>query len=131
MKRCSLVLLLAIAAGAAVAKTPIYRCGQTYSQTPCPDGNLIDAADPRTAAQRAEAARITEREKRQAAQLEREHRAADAASAPTATIIPTAAVASAPASAPAKAKKKGQKPEHAASSTGTTVFIAPRPAPQK
>jgi hypothetical protein len=129
MKRCSLVLLLAFAAGAAVAKTPIYRCGQTYTQTPCPDGHLIDSADPRTAAQRAEAARVAEREKDLARKMERERQAAEAASAPTAITI-SAAAASAPASAAAKGKKKASKAAHAASGPGV-VFIAPRPMAQK
>jgi len=28
---------------------PVYRCGNEYSQTPCPQARVLDAADPRTA----------------------------------------------------------------------------------
>jgi len=52
MKRLALVIVLAAATCAAQAQA-IYRCGQNYSQNPCPDGKLIDSADQRTAAQRA------------------------------------------------------------------------------
>jgi len=31
---------------------PVYRCGNVYSQTPCPQGRIVEATDPRTAAQR-------------------------------------------------------------------------------
>jgi hypothetical protein len=128
IERCSIALLLAMAAGAAMAqKTPIYRCGQTYSQTPCPDGHLIDSADPRTAAQRAQAKRVVENEKRLAAQMERDRHAAEAASAPAiAAALTTPVAASAPASAPAKGKKKPGKADKAASGPGV-VFITPRP----
>ena len=137
MKRCGLVLLLTLAAGAALAqsKTPIYRCGQTYSQTPCPDGHLLDSADPRTAAQRAEARRAAEREKRLAAEMERDRHAAEAASAPVAPAgfksTATADAAKPAASVPANGRKKSTaaRTSHAASGSGT-VFITPRP-PQK
>jgi hypothetical protein len=131
IRRASLVLFLALAAGAAMAqKTPIYRCGQTYSQVPCPDGHLIDSADPRTAAQRAQARRAAEAEKQQAARLERERSAAEAAAAtPAATL--TAAAAHAPASAPAKArKKKATKKDPGTSTAGNTLYLAPRPTQQ-
>ena len=137
MKRCSFALLLTLAAGASLAqsKTPIYRCGQTYSQTPCTDGHLIDSADPRTAAQRAEARRAADREKQLAAEMERDRRAAEGASAPVAPAAFTSTgveVAKPAASAPANGKKKKDKAGKAsqAASGAGVVFITPRP-PQK
>ena len=79
MKRLAAALLLAATWLPATAVGPIYRCGTTYSQTPCPGGTLVEAADPRSAAQRAEARRIIARERQEAAQLERERRAREAA----------------------------------------------------
>jgi hypothetical protein len=96
MKHLAVAMGLLLAALQADAGQPIFRCGSTYSQTPCPDGKVVDATDPRSAAQRAEARRIAARERRDAAQLERERRAreaADKASAPKAA-----------ASAPGKTK---------------------------
>ena len=88
MKQVFIAVLLAAAALQAGAAGPIYRCGSVYSQVPCPDGKLIDSADPRSAAQRAEARRMAAWERRRAAELERERRAREAAakaSAPAAS----------------------------------------------
>ena len=77
MARLPALLLLAAMASQADA-AGIYRCGadgRTYSQTPCADGRLVDAADPRSDAERAEAKRVAARERNTAADLERERRA--------------------------------------------------------
>jgi hypothetical protein len=122
MKRCTLALLLAFASGAfAAPPTPIYRCGQTYTQTPCADGHVIESSDPRSAAQRAEARRVAEREKQRAAQLDRD-KTRQAASAPDAASAPVAASTPVPSRQARQVKAKG-----AASQPGV-VFITPRPA---
>lgn len=90
---------------------PIYRCGQTYSQTPCPGGRLIDAADPRSAAQRAEARRTVERERQLAAKMERDRQEKESG-VPHAQATGIDAKAPAPAASqpvPAKGKKKRVK----------------------
>jgi hypothetical protein len=78
MNRALVALLLAGAFGTAHAAGAIYRCGVdgriVYSQMPCTDGTLIDAADPRTAAQRAEAMRVAASERKAAAEMERERK---------------------------------------------------------
>lgn len=95
-------LALVLSAGAVHAQA-IYRCGKTYSQTPCPDGGrIVEATDPRSAAQRAEARRIAAAERRAAAAKERERRAAEKAAqtgnaAPGTLGAATATAASAPA----------------------------------
>lgn len=69
-------------ASAGVFAAPIYRCGGgTYSQTPCPGGTMVDATDPRSAAQRAEARRVAAAEKRRAREMERERLAQEKRSA--------------------------------------------------
>lgn len=80
---------------------PVYRCGNAYSQTPCPQGKLVEATDPRSAAQRAEAIRVAAEDRRLAADMKRERLAAQAAA---------------------------QKPAAAASLSATPLPLA-RPAP--
>ena len=96
MIRAALLTSLALwAAAPALAAPPIYRCGadgRTYSQVPCPDGTLIEASDPRTAAQRAEAQRITEAERKRAAEKARAEAAAKAATAASGAAAPAATV---------------------------------------
>ena len=99
MTRCSIALFVLLVAGPAAAVTPIYRCGQTYSQMPCAGGEQLASTDSRTAAQRAEAKRIAEREK--AAQAERERKAREVAA--------TDSAASAPAPVPAASTVKVAK----------------------
>lgn len=120
-----------VLAGASVAAAagPIYRCGKTYSQTPCPNGTLVDAADPRTTAQRAQAKREVAREKRLAAQMESDRRAREAASAASqAGTAGPATAASAAALAPAPARKRTHR--RAASSPGVVV-LTPSPKQPK
>lgn len=110
MKVVAVALVMGLSAAVAGA-APIYRCGQTYSQTPCPGGRLIDAADPRSAAQRAEARRTAERERQLAIQMERDRQTQEAA-APQAVATKIDAKAPPPAASqpvPAKNKKKRVK----------------------
>jgi hypothetical protein len=91
MKRALAAMLLAGAALQAGAAAPIYRCGNEYSQTPCPEGRLIESADPRSAAQRADARKLAALERKRAAEMARERRAREAAakaSAPAAAASP-------------------------------------------
>jgi hypothetical protein len=48
-----------------------YRCGNTYSQTPCPGGMPVDASDKRTSEQKAQADEVARRELRMADALEK------------------------------------------------------------
>lgn len=63
-------VVLCLASAAASAQT-VYRCGNSYSQNPCPNGVALDVADPRTPAQRAEAAAAAARDKQTANALEK------------------------------------------------------------
>lgn len=49
----------------------VYRCGSTYSQTPCPDGVPVDVQDARTAQQKAETDAATRRNANAADAMER------------------------------------------------------------
>jgi hypothetical protein len=114
MKQFALGLALITIAGAAQATGAIYRCGgRTYSQVPCSDGKLVEAADPRTAAQRAEAKRAQAVERKAAQTMERDRKA----QAKTGPVVGTLGAA-APASSAgrgtkatrAKGKAKAEKP---------------------
>jgi len=82
MKRWIVALGLTAATLGAQAVQPVYRCGSTYSQVPCPEGRMVEATDPRSAAQRAEARRVAALERQQATQMERERRVQEAAQKP-------------------------------------------------
>jgi hypothetical protein len=72
MKTWPPALLITLASAAAQA-APAYRCGPgVYSQTPCQGGSVVEATDPRSAAQRAEARRQHAAQRQTAKQLEKE-----------------------------------------------------------
>lgn len=69
-------LAWALAAPSSQAQT-VYRCGNTYSETPCAGGKAVKVDDPRTKAEKAKADADTEAATKTAAELERERRAAE------------------------------------------------------
>ena len=48
-----------------------YKCGNSYSQQPCPGGTVVDTADPRTSAQKTQAEQSTQRDAKLASELEK------------------------------------------------------------
>lgn len=104
-------LVAALCTAGAGAQT-IYRCGNEYTRIPCPDGKALETADTRSAAQRAESRALIDKEKRQAAEMQRDRRKGEAATKPAlATVMGPARAASAAAPAAKKptAKKKRRK----------------------
>lgn len=98
-------------ASASVFAAPVYRCGGgTYSQTPCPGGTVVDATDPRSAAQRAEARRVAAAEKRRAREMERDRLAQEKRSAkePAIASLGPERTAKAPAQAAGKSAGKAK-----------------------
>jgi hypothetical protein len=134
MKRALVALLLSVGVSLAFAAAPIYRCGgpdgRTYSQAPCAGGQLIDAADPRSDAQRVEAQRVTARERKVANELERERRAQEAAQEPASATGFNGRPAPAETAAPQRARGK---PKHRGAKTkrGTEDFVAIEPRSEK
>jgi hypothetical protein len=93
----------------------VYRCGNSYSATPCPGGVAVQAADARTEAQRREAQDAHRRDAALAEQLaaERSARERAAKGQVAARIGPAAAPLPAPAASkpkPPSHKKKSAKP---------------------
>ena len=48
-----------------------YKCGNSYSQQPCPGGTVVDTADPRTSAQKKQAEQAIQRDAKLASELEK------------------------------------------------------------
>lgn len=76
--------LLWLALTTAGAQTIVHRCGNSYSQAPCPQSTVIDVADPRSAVQQAGAERVNDDQRRIAAQMHRDRLADERARRPTA-----------------------------------------------
>lgn len=84
------LLFLTLSAAAMAASAQVtYRCGNSYSQSPCPDAVIVDTRDARTNAQKAQTDVATQRDVRVANALEKarllqesKDRAANAASKP-------------------------------------------------
>lgn len=76
MPRPSLIALIpSIALGVCappLAAQTVYRCGNTYSESPCAGGKAVKVEDPRTPAQQAQAKADFEGVKKSAKELERE-----------------------------------------------------------
>lgn len=92
MKRALLPALLLAAATAASAQA-VYRCGpdgSDYRQTPCPGGQALNVADPRTDAQRSEAALRAQRDAERAQGLRQPASAGGAADSPARSAKPAA-----------------------------------------
>ncbi len=105
------VLLAAAAWFLPAAGQTIYRCGNTYSQQPCPGGAPVQADDPRSAGQRAETGQAAQRDGRAADAMEKARLKEEAK--PVAAYIPAA---KAEADKPSGEKKpvltKPKKPQY-------------------
>lgn len=64
-----LALLVAMAADTAAAQA-VYRCGNSYSQTPCANGTLVPTEDPRSQAQRQQAKEALAQDRQLAKEME-------------------------------------------------------------
>ena len=133
MKTAAVAIFLLFGLSGAFAAAPIYRCGpdgRVYSQAPCADGRLIDAADPRSEAQRVEARRAVARERKAANDMERERRTQEAAQEPAAATgfngRPARAEVAEPKRPRGKSKNRGTKPK-----AGAEDFVAVEPRSAK
>lgn len=118
MKHAAAALVFCLAALGGAHAQPVYRCGNVYAQTPCPQGYVVEATDPRTAAQRAEARSVAADDRRLAAEMRRDRLADQAALKPAG-----ASSLSGPAPVQAKAASAAER-GHARSKRASN-----RPAP--
>jgi len=96
---------------AALHAQPIYRCGNTYSQTPCADGIVVSAEDSRTAAQKAQTDAATAQATRRAAQMQRERLTAERSPGSSASQPGPIKAQPAPRSTATSARQTGPKPK--------------------
>lgn len=91
-----------------IAAQTVYKCGNSYSQLPCPNATVINA-DPRTSAQKTQADLATARDARNAAAMEKARLQQEKAD--LAANTPGAPAKAASASKPRKSelKKKSKK----------------------
>lgn len=101
------ILLLPLAA-TAQAQT-VYRCGDSYSQQPCPGGNAVRTDDHRTSEQQKAAQEGARHERRVADTLEKQRVKEEAAAARTAQQIEKADKAAADKRAAQKAAEEKEK----------------------
>src|SRR5215208_565266 len=74
MQRKLMIAVLCLAAIgwiAPAAAQSIYRCGNSYSQQPCPGGTLVPADDSRSASQRSQTSLASERDAKAADAMEK------------------------------------------------------------
>ncbi|MBI2750959.1 MAG: hypothetical protein HYX43_16960 [Burkholderiales bacterium] len=99
----------------------VYRCGSSYSQTPCPDGARVDVQDARTAAQKAESDAAIRRDTSTANAMEKARLKEEA----------KVQAANAKAAAPSKAKKKASQPTASDGSADDANATPPGAKPHK
>jgi hypothetical protein len=132
MKQAFWIVALALAlAGAAQAQSQdVWRCGSSYSSSPCADGRVVAVADERSAAQRAQAFDVLVRERALAAELLRERVALERETAVVgsgpAVIKASAVPPPAQALRPKASKTKARKPAPAAACTWPSAVRASR-----
>jgi hypothetical protein len=128
MKQVAASLLLGLLASGADAQL-VYRCGSEYSQTPCAQGRLVDAADPRTAEQYADARRVAADDRRRADDMERkrlaeEGRLRSAAAGPVGVRTPARTKPRSMADASPSTKTNKRASAKPVSSTRTLPVVA-------
>ncbi len=128
--RLSAVLIALAGAAAALAQpadAPVYRCGNSYSAKPCPGATVVDAADPRSAAQQRDARQASQRDAALARQMTADRQAAErqARPLPAANVGPVA-VARAPAAAASKPHSSHAKKKRASGTKPPAAKKAPK-----
>jgi hypothetical protein len=112
MNRNLAALILATAAAGALpaGAQEIYRCGDSYSQKPCPGGALVQAQDARSASQREQTSQAAQRDAKAASALEKARLKEEAK--PVAAYIPVPKAEAEEKNAGARKPDKARKPEY-------------------
>ena len=111
-RRMPLCLALAVSlvwSGAGLAQT-VYRCGESYSQQPCPGGKPVEADDPRSESQRKQTQQATQRDAKAAAAMEKSRLKEEAK--PAQAIIPPPKTNEAQQARKAASGAAARKPAH-------------------
>lgn len=107
-----IALVCAAAAGwaAPAMAQNIYRCGDSYSQQPCPGGRLVEASDTRSASQKLQTDQATQRDAKSADAMEKARLKEEAKPIPVG--MPLAKSQAAPDEPKKAAGGKSKKPAH-------------------
>jgi len=110
--KAMVVIAAGIFATAAVAQK-VYKCADSYSQLPCPDGVVVDSVDPRTSAQKAQTDLAARRDAKTADAMEKARLAQEKRNlAANAAPLKTANVEAAKKTGTKQVKKKKKEPEY-------------------
>ena len=107
MKLLSIAIIF-IAANAMTARAgaqETYKCGNSYSQTPCPGGQKVETDDARSAEQKAQTRAAADRDAKAATAMEKDRTAKESKAAP-AYVAPARETAPATESKPVITKPK-------------------------
>jgi hypothetical protein len=120
---------------ASASEKKVYRCGQTYQQVPCPaeagaSGQAINANDPRSAEQRADARAAAAADKRQAKALAAERQQREKAIRPQQSPMGTSLKpGEPPASAPETGAPKTHAKKHKKKASEPDRYVPPSKPP--
>lgn len=104
--------IVTFAAGGAWGQGTVYRCGDSYSQQPCPGGVAVPAEDARSAQQKAQADAATRRDTKAADAMQKERLRQEARPAAVSVLpVPAASAPAPPEPARQLVKKKKHKKE--------------------
>lgn len=135
-----LLLTLGLCLQGAHAAQTIYKCGSSYSQTPCPDGSALSLDDRRDPAQKRQTDEAVKRDAQLAREMEQQRLSQEKANQrrPGNQARSEAAATSQPAPkselvlTPKKMKVKHQKPDQfVAEIPGSKPEVTRKPAPKK
>lgn len=124
MKTLALAVILSIAATVASAQQ-VWRCGNSYSQQPCPGGTPLDVTDPHRPADAARVARATKSDQQRADALEKA-RLEQERKAPRAQVMGAPQAAATPPQSTKKADKKQDKKKPAPKEPAHFTAVAPK-----
>ncbi|MCY7307189.1 MAG: hypothetical protein LH632_13775 [Rhodoferax sp.] len=79
-----LAFIAALSMTSAAVAQPVYKCGNTYSQSPCPGATAVNTEDTRSAAQKAQTDAAAANAAKTAARMEKERVARDQSVSPKA-----------------------------------------------
>lgn len=106
------VVVAAIAHATAAVAQPVYRCGDSYSQRPCPGGTVVQAEDERSAAQRAQTRQAAQRDAKTADAMEKARLKEEAKAAPALILAKPEQAAPKQLGKKGANDGKGKKPAH-------------------
>ena len=130
----AIAIVMAAIAGTSVSAAEVWRCGNSYSDRPCGDGQAMDVEDARSSDQQRDAVQGVKANSAAASDLERQRHSARARQ-PSAVLIDAPATFSAAKPKPrststSKAKAKSRKGK-GGSTTDDFVATYPTPAQDK